>query len=124
MAKKKNVAQKEIDLIEDLDAKLDFVIKKWAQDMNEVIKNPLIKRNSKKYDIEVKKVNDKYKDLVADILLVREELFHLGAKKQEEEYMSKFQDKKPKEKPKTDEYGRPIGKKWVDGKWVDVDVKN
>lgn len=123
MEKKKNVAQKEIDTIIDLDAKLDFVVKKWGQDIEELVKNPLIKKNSKKYDAEIKKINAKYKDLVSDILMVREELFHIGAKKQEEEYFSQFKDKAPEIK-KTDEYGRPIGKKWVNGKWVDVDVKN
>lgn len=124
MKKREIVAQEEIDMIAEIDDQLDFVTKKWAQEIQEISQNPLIKAGSKKFDAECNKINKKYKDLVAQMLILREDIFHEGARKQEESYQNQFQERSLTTVSKTDEYGRPIGKKWVDGAWVDVDVKN
>ncbi|MBQ8468333.1 MAG: hypothetical protein IJ542_01085 [Clostridia bacterium] len=111
--------------IRELDKQYDFVNECWGKEVADLIGTG-IDVNSKKYEKELKKINKKYADLASDILLIRDEYYEKLVKQRTEEMEQEFQEpeEKKKKKGELDENGRPIGKKWVNGEWVDVDIKD
>ena len=112
-----------VEQIKELDKIYDSINEKWGQEVAALI-NSGIGVNSKKYEKELKKINKMYADMASDVLLDRDDLYNELLKEREEEYLSQFQDpEREEELPKVDENGRPVGKKWVDGQWVDINRK-
>lgn len=110
--------------LKSLDAKYEKVVELWGEEIKQLCQNEKIKPNSRKFEKMVAKINHKYAEIGSDILVERDEVYAELVKQENEEYFAQFSDPK-KETPVSDvdENGRPIGKKWVDGHWVDVDVK-
>ena len=110
--------------LKSLDKKYDQVVEMWGEEIKSLCQNEKIKPDSRKFEKMVSKINDKYAEISSDILLEREDVYAQLAKEQNEAYFAQFSDPK-KEAPTAivDENWRPIGKKCVNGEWVDVDVK-
>jgi len=113
-----------VDELKKLDNKYDQINEMWAEEIKKLCLNEKIKPNSRKFEKMVAQINKKYANMAADVLVDRDEVYVALVKQQNEEYFAQFSDPE-RETPAAmvDENGRPIGKKWVDGHWVDVDVK-
>ena len=107
-----------------LDKQFEQVVEMWGEEIKNLCNDEKLKPDSRKFEKMVAKINHKYAEISSDILVDREEVYNALVKQQNEEYFAQFSEPK-KDVPESDvdENGRPIGKKWVDGHWVDVDVK-
>lgn len=112
------------DRLKNLDKQYEHIVELWGEEIKKLCEDATIKPNSRKFEKMVAKINHKYADMASDVLVEREEVYDKLVEEQNEEYFSQFSDP-VKDEPASvvDENGRPIGKKWVDGHWVDVDVK-
>ena len=112
------------DELKSYDKQYEHVVEMWGEEIKKLCQDEKIKPDSRKFEKMVAKINHKYADIASDILVEREEVYEKLVQEQNEEYFSQFSEPE-KDEPVAvvDENGRPVGKKWVDGHWVDVDVK-
>lgn len=102
-----------IELIHELDERLELVRNAWSDELIELYNNPKIEMNSRKYQNAIKKLSKKYSPLMAKILILRQETF-------DREYARQQRIEQPETEQSAselDEFGRPKDKYWKDGKW-------
>lgn len=113
-----------IDALKEFDKRYDEVNEMWATEIADLYNSSKIDPKSAKFEKLAQKINKKYADIASDILVARDEVYQQLVKEQNEEYFAEFSDPN-REVPTAivDENGRPVGKKWVDGHWVDIETK-
>lgn len=103
----------DIELIHELDDRLELVRNAWSDELVELSKNSKISKDSKQYKKIVDKLSKKYSPLMAKILIARQDAFDREyARQQRTEQLEIKQSES-----ELDEFGRPKDKYWKDGKW-------
>lgn len=109
----KGLIMNDLELIHELDARLELVRTAWADELIELCNNSKIEKDSRKYQNTIKKLSKKYSPLMAKILIERQNAFDRELARQQN---AEQQETKQGES-KLDEFGRPKDKYWKDGKW-------
>lgn len=112
-----------LEIIAEIDRRMEALHERWSSEIADIVNVKKISPTSLKYEKALKKLEDKYAGQIAELLLDREEIYNKEYLRQEEEYEAEFINAEEPEKV-VDDYGRPIGKYWKDGKWVEHKKKN
>ena len=106
----------DIEFIKELDKRIELVHDAWADELIALLNDEKIEEGSAKYEKRCKQLSKKYAPLIADILLIRDEVFERAYQKQEADYANQFVASET-DRGETDDSGRPLDVYWKDGQW-------
>lgn len=106
----------DLELIHELDDRLELVRNAWSDDMIKLYNNSKIEPDSRAYQRQMKLLSKKYSPLMAKILIARQDAFDREYKRQKS---METNIKGASSNLEVDEFGRPKHKYWKDGEWHD-----
>ncbi len=104
----------DLELIHELDDRLEIVRNAWSDEMIKLYNNPKIEPDSREYQRQMKILSKKYSPLMAKILIARQDAFNREYKRQKN---MEINAKGSSSSLEVDEFGRPKNKYWKDGEW-------
>ncbi len=113
-----------VEFIAELDKRIELVQNTWTDDLVVLLANDKIPEGSARYTREYNKLAKKYAPIVAELLEIRKEAYNKQANLENKEYEERFVEVKKEDDSPVDANGRPKGKMWKNGQWVEYKKKS